>query len=485
MADVLRDLTVVGEQDEVTAGDLVAAVDAIKRFVKSFEPGLYSGEDAKTLVELFSEGKHACSSGVMLAARRVQQTNLHEQQGHKLAPTFLASITGESVGSAASMLETAKSIEAHPAISEAFRSGSLSEAKAKQIASAADARPDQVTNLVAAASQMELAGLKRHCADVRQSALSEHDSIERYEQMRSKRFCRMWTDSENFGRLEARLTPDALAVLGSCLEPFERREFNEARKQGRHCSHQVYAADALVAMAKASRGGTGTTKRRDTLLRIRVDLGALNRGHPVPGETCQIPGMAPVPVALARQILGDSLLELVVTEGQDLKAVCTNSRHIQRALRIALEERDQTCCVPDCDRSDPLEIDHRTDYAKGGETKLENLARLCGYHHDLKTHRGWRLEGQPGSWRFVRPDPPPKSDHPQHLDHRDHLDHRNHDDHDHRDDSDDPAAPRRRAARTNPSDGQRPPSIDGPVRRTNGRIRAKPATGPPGQDTLL
>ncbi len=120
----------------------------------------------------------------MLAARRVQQTNLHEQQGHKLAPTFLASITGESVGSAASMLETAKSIEAHPAISEAFRSGSLSEAKAKQIASAADARPDQATNLVAAASQMELAGLKRHCADVRQSALSEHDSIERYEQIR-------------------------------------------------------------------------------------------------------------------------------------------------------------------------------------------------------------------------------------------------------------------------------------------------------------
>ena len=57
--------------------------------------------------------------------------------------------------------------------------------------------------------------------------------------------------------------------------------------------------------------------------------------------------------------------------------------------------------------SDPLEIDHKdTDYAKGGETRIDNLARLCPYHHHQKTYRGWRLEGGPGQWRFVGPDPP-------------------------------------------------------------------------------
>jgi HNH endonuclease len=462
----VADLTAAWDAD-LTAADVIAANDVIKRFVGSFEPGLYSGDDAKTLVRVFSEMKHAATSGIMLAARRVEETHLFEQEGHKAAPTFLASITGESVGSAASMLETAKSIEAHPAIEQAFRSGWLSEAKAKQIASAADARPDQAENLLDAAAQMELSGLRRHCADIRQSALSEHDSIDRYEQMRRRRYCRMWSDQEGFGRLEARLTPDALSVLSACLEPFQTAEFDRARKEGRHEPRHAYAADALIAMAKQSRSGDGSSKGQDTLVRVRVDLAALLRGHTEPGETCEIPGLAPLPVALVKQILGDSLLELVITQGKDVKTVCTNSRYIRRALRVALEERDQTCCVPECEMSDPLEIDHRSDYSKGGPTSEENLARLCPYHHHLKTHRGWRLEGGPGSWRFVRPDPPPRSDHPQHLEHREHGtgDQR----------ADRPTAPRNGAARSRPSDA--------PTRAS--RMRAKRATGPPGQDTLL
>ena len=114
------------EVDLPSAKDVITARDLLKRFVKSFEPDLYSGEDAKKLVSLFSEVKHIATSGVMLAARRVEQTHAHEQEGHKSAGTLLANLTDESVGSAVSMLEMAKSIEAHPAIDEAFRSGKLS-----------------------------------------------------------------------------------------------------------------------------------------------------------------------------------------------------------------------------------------------------------------------------------------------------------------------------------------------------------------------
>ena len=419
------------EVDLSTAQDVITARDLLKRFVKSFEPDLYSGEDAKKLVKLFSEVKHIATSGVMLAARRVEQTHAHEQEGHKTAGTLLANLTDESVGSAVSMLEMAKSIEAHPAIDEAFRSGKLSEQKARQIASAADARPDQAQNLLDAAAQMEAGGLRRHCADVCQSARSEDDSVDHYEQMRKKRYCRIWSDQDGFGRVEARITGDALAVLRSCIEPFEKQVFDEARIQGRHDPQQVYAADALIAMVKASRDGKGsgdgsengsgngsdTHRRPEILMRVRVDLPALKRGRTIPGETCSIPGIGPLPVALVRQILGDSLLELVITEGQDVRAVVTNSRHIRRALQIALEERDPTCCVPGCEMSDPLETDHRTDFAKGGPTSLDNLARLCPFHHDLKTYKHWKLEGGPGNWRFERPDPP-GSQHPEHRDQR-------------------------------------------------------------------
>jgi HNH endonuclease len=104
-------------------------------------------------------------------------------------------------------------------------------------------------------------------------------------------------------------------------------------------------------------------------------------------------------------MIGDSLLELIITEAREVKSVVTDSRHIARALRIALEERDRVCCVPGCGASNGLEADHwQTDYAKGGKTSIENLALLCRYHHHQKTNRGWRLEGPPGRWRFIGPD---------------------------------------------------------------------------------
>jgi hypothetical protein len=112
-----------------------------------------------------------------------------------------------------------------------------------------------------------------------------------------------------------------------------------------------------------------------------------------------------VPVALAKEILGDAILELVITRGTDVTTVVSDSRYIAKALRIALEERDPVCVVPGCDNSDPLEIDHwRVDFSKDGPTSLDNLARICGFHHDRKTHRGWKLEDGPGRWRFTKPD---------------------------------------------------------------------------------
>jgi len=472
-------------EDLPTAEDVFAARDLIKRFLGSFEPVLYSGEDAKALVGVFSEVKHLAASGIMLSARRVEQTHTHELDGHKRAGSWLATITGESVGSAASSLEAARSIEAHPEISEAFRSGSLSEAKAKEIASAADVCPDQAKDLVEVAAQLELGALKRHCADTRSVRSTENEEAAYYEQMRQRRYCRIWKDPDGSGRLDARVAPDALAVLLSCLEPFEKQAFDEARRAGRIEPRHAYMADALVSMAKASFSGSVSEKQttsggQKTLVRIRVDLSALRRGHRNPGECCEIPGIASVPVKQVREILGDSILELVLTHGTDVTTVCSDSRYISKALRIALEERDKTCCVAECEMSDPLETDHfRADYAKGGKTRLDNLARLCPYHHDQKTYRGWRLEGGPGHWRFVGPDPPDGSEPSDRSGHTDRSGHP-----EKRDPSEEPVAPRNPAA-TNGQGNRRTSAANGRAGAANGRAGAKRATGPPGQSSLL
>ena len=77
-----------------------------------------------------------------------------------------------------------------------------------------------------------------------------------------------------------------------------------------------------------------------------------------------------MPVEIARSVLGEAFLELVITDGMDVSTVVTDSRTIRRALRVALEERDPTCCVPGCNTSDPLEVDHYvTDFIAGGTTE--------------------------------------------------------------------------------------------------------------------
>ncbi len=250
-----------------------------------------------------------------------------------------------------------RAAERHPVVHNALRRGDLSIQRAGQIASAADQCPEEAERLVRESGEQNHDEFNKNVDKVRFSSRSEEDEVQRHERMRRARQCRLWTDEEGFGRLHAKLAPDAFAVLKANLERIERDVFDKARKEGAHESRQAYLADALVSMAKASgseTGGDGTTKSASTktLVRIRVDLDALMRGYAEAGETCEIPGVGRVSVAIARAVLGDALLELVITNGIDVSTVVSDSRYVRKALNIALQERDPTCVVPglQCDR---------------------------------------------------------------------------------------------------------------------------------------
>jgi len=143
------------------------------------------------------------------------------------------------------------------------------------------------------------------------------------------------------------------------------------------------------------------------VVQVRVDLAALRRGSVATGETCEIPGVGPVSVRTARELMGDAWVDLIVSDGVDVTTICRLGRSIPTALRTALVERDRCCVVPGCDTAQGLEIDHwRVDHAAGGPLSLDNLARLCHYHHYLRTHQGFVLAGGPGTWSFEPPEHP-------------------------------------------------------------------------------
>lgn len=139
---------------------------------------------------------------------------------------------------------------------------------------------------------------------------------------------------------------------------------------------------------------------------VRVDLDALVRGEAHEGELCEIDGQGPIPVPMARDMMNDSFLRLVVHRAGDIRSVHHFNRTINRTLRTALVFRDTTCVVPGCGARTHLEIDHVIPVADHGPTTLDNLALLCHHHHFLKTNEGWTLDrtgtdraGRP-IWRF-------------------------------------------------------------------------------------
>jgi hypothetical protein len=98
------------------------------------------------------------------------------------------------------------------------------------------------------------------------------------------------------------------------------------------------------------------------------------------------------------------LCTLVVTDGVDVTTVCTLGRSVPASLKAALVERDRCCVVPGCDATQHLEIDHwRIPFAEGGPASLDNLARLCRHHHTLRTHRGFTLTKEGGTWYWHPP----------------------------------------------------------------------------------
>jgi hypothetical protein len=396
---------------------LQRVADDLRSALSQLEPERLSGPDADRLLDVFAEIEKLASGGTLLAARRVESSNIWRRKGHRSAAAHVAEATGTGLGPAINSLETARQLKSLPATEDAMRNGRLSEVQVKEIAGAAILRPDAEEELVDAAEQQPLNILKLRCRRVKATG---QDLRAAYEAIRRGRYLRNWTDGDGSVRFDAKLTPDEGARLVAAVKAQTDRLFVESRRAGQEEPRRALAADALVRLACADGLGgddAGTTVATDsggpassppgtpTMVHVRVDHGALIRGHLEAGEICEIPGIGPVPVEVARKLAVDSILSVLVTDGVDVTAVAHAGRTIPVSVRRALIERDPMCVVPGCGVREGLEIDHVEPFAQGGLASLANLVRLCHWHHYLKTHQRHRLERTDGGWSWVPPDP--------------------------------------------------------------------------------
>jgi hypothetical protein len=174
--------------------------------------------------------------------------------------------------------------------------------------------------------------------------------------------------------MSAWITPDELARLMGEVDRRCDEMVDDAIRGGWFEGVDAHRADALVDLARPN---SAAPSGPDSMVHVVVDYEALMRGHTVAGETCEIPGIGPVPVTVARRLSQDAFLKVLVAKGVDVVAVAHGGKTIPAHLRSALEVRDPKCIVPRCDVRHGLQIDHRDTFGRTQVTKLDDLARLC------------------------------------------------------------------------------------------------------------
>ncbi len=378
--------------DEVMIERLEELTGTLREVVAGLDGPALHARTAMRLVELFAGIERLANAGRTISADRVQQTRAWRATGSSSAAAWIAGRTGSTLMAAAASLNTAQNLKRLPKVQDAFVGGLLSHEQAAEISAAAAADPAAEENLLRLAERESFAALRERCRDVRAAASGDEDA---YERIRRGRYLRHWNARDGALRLDGRLAPDDAAPLIAAVRARAERLRLEAARAGHPESAEAHAADALVSLVD----GAGAPK---AVVSVHVSQTALERGHTQAGETCRIDNVGPISVAAAKRFADSGVVKLLEGDGIDVRRVAHPGRTIPARLRSALEARDPTCVVPGCNRRHGLEIDHVTPFALGGRTALENLARLCRWHHAQKTHHGWKLLGRPGAWIWAR-----------------------------------------------------------------------------------
>ena len=158
---------------------------------------------------------------------------------------------------------------------------------------------------------------------------------------------------------------------------------------------------------------TSTTELQDEAPSAR-DSGPGQSG-PAEAGAAELTGGAvrvPMSAARARRLACDArVLPAVLGGASVILDLGANRRTATRAQRIALALRDGGCTAPFCDKPATwCEAHHLIPWQVSPRTDLENLALVCGAHHDLLHHDGWTITLQKGKaiWHPPpRPEPMP------------------------------------------------------------------------------
>jgi len=313
---------------------------------------------------------------------------------------------GKLSGSAAmERLAIARQLEQLPETAQAFQRGdvgyqhvAIMARTAEHVGSAA-VRQAESTLLAAAQSHDpgQFVGIAKEfeCQTDQAAVLAEANRAF------SRRHLHLSEPNNGLVRLDGQLDAEGGATLKTALEALMPPPAStDDRTAGQR------RADALVELARRPLDGSklGHTGGQRPHLVITASVETLAG---IPGApAARMEGVGPIPLETAQRHGCDATVSWLLGQAElENESSSHAKRQIPPSTRRALVARDRDCVFNGCHRPAAWCDGHHVRWwTQGGETKLENLALVCGRHHRMLHEEGWQLKrGSNGRWSAIPP----------------------------------------------------------------------------------
>ncbi|HKB50199.1 MAG TPA: DUF222 domain-containing protein [Solirubrobacterales bacterium] len=331
----------------------------------------------------------------------------HEAWGFRSCGAWVAWRCSIDPRSAREHVRVARALEELPLVREKFSHGELSYSKVRAITRIATSEIEH--ELVEMARFATAAQLDRLVRGYRRAV-----SLESAEVAHRDRFLSCEWDEDGSLCIRGRLAPEDGALFLKTVEAGrgairEREEADSAVSQGGSAeptpTKRVNDADALMEVAERSLAGGASPRpageRHQVIVHADAEALAGDGGR----AGCSLDDGPAICAETARRMACDASLVSILHGPKGALDIGRKTRAIPPSMRRALDVRDDgRCRFPGCENRRWVDAHHIVHWARGGDTKLDNLVLLCGHHHRLVHEGGFSVvPKRDGSLVFRRP----------------------------------------------------------------------------------
>lgn len=314
--------------------------------------------------------------------REIERRSGHQQMGYSSPTSYLMHRGNLSASRAKRIVADANAIQKAPATYRAWVEEELSTDQARRINSLAEALPDHFReaeeSLVEIVSGLSVSDTSRALEYWRQSVAGPDDlGAESQTDRRGLSLSRTWDGMRRIDGWLTAVAGEALETALDALTPPPREGEKRTPRQRRH--------DALEDLARSylDHGDTPMVGGEKPHVIVLADMDAL-RG--VAGGTHETLNGAVLDIETLRALACDaSVSRIVLGPDSEILDVGRKTRVWTTAQRRAIVARDRGCVAPGCERKPQhCDIHHKTHWADGGTTSVEEGELLCRFHHTIE-----------------------------------------------------------------------------------------------------